>query len=272
MHYALSQNADLIILDDPISSFDNDKKYAIINRLFKNSSTTRSFYKQTVLMMTHDLEPIIDFVVNNKPTGGFVRAYHLQNLNGTVLEKSINDDDMYSQIHLLVNIISNEKLNEVYRLISLRKFIELTEPTEEKGNAYNIVSCVLHAKNKPDKKIGFDECVDMSEEEIKIGIAYIKKWIPDFSYDSVIKEKLTIDSLSKSYKSETCNFFKLQLFRIILELDNNRTKIKDDALLNYIDKTYHVENDFIYNLDFRKFEMIPEFITKKCDEFISINY
>ncbi len=29
-------------------------------------------------MMTHDLEPIIDFVVNNKPTGGFVRAYHLQ--------------------------------------------------------------------------------------------------------------------------------------------------------------------------------------------------
>ena len=112
----------------------------------------------------------------------------------------------------------------------------------------------------------------MSEKEIKIGTAYIKKWISVFSYDSVIKEKLTIDSLSKSYKSETCNFFKLQLFRIILELDNNRTKIKDDILLNYIDKTYHVENDFIYNLDFRKFEMIPEFIIKKCDEFISKNY
>ncbi len=48
----------------------------------------------------------------------------------------------YSQIHLLVNIISNEQLNGVYRLISLRKYIELTEPTEEKGYAYNIVSCV----------------------------------------------------------------------------------------------------------------------------------
>ena len=79
MHYALSQNADLIILDDPISSFDNDKKFAIINRLFMNSLPLRSLYKQTVLMMTHDLEPIIDFIANKKPTGGPVCAYHLQN-------------------------------------------------------------------------------------------------------------------------------------------------------------------------------------------------
>ena len=37
MHYSLSQNPDLIILDDPISSFDSNKKYAIINRLFSSS-------------------------------------------------------------------------------------------------------------------------------------------------------------------------------------------------------------------------------------------
>ena len=36
MHYALSNKPKLIILDDPISSFDTNKKYAIINRLFAN--------------------------------------------------------------------------------------------------------------------------------------------------------------------------------------------------------------------------------------------
>ena len=272
MHYALSQNPDLIILDDPISSYDNDKKYAIINRLFKNFGDSRSFYKQTVLMMTHDLEPIIDFIAHNKPTGGFVCASHLQNKNGIVIEKPIKDDDMQSQIHLLVNIISDENIDVVFRLISLRKYIELTEPTEEKNRAYNIVSSVLKAKDKPDKKIGFDDYDDLSEDEIAIGTAYIKKRISVFSYDSLIKDRLTPISLVESYKSETCNYFKLHLFRIILELDDKKAKIEDDNLLNYIHKTYHVENDFIYNLDFRKFEMIPEFIIKKCDDFISTNY
>jgi wobble nucleotide-excising tRNase len=43
MHHALSQNPDIIILDDPISSFDSNKKYAIINRLFSNDSNRKPF-------------------------------------------------------------------------------------------------------------------------------------------------------------------------------------------------------------------------------------
>ena len=98
----------------------------------------------------------------------------------------------------------------------------------------------------------------MSNEEIALGTGYIKKWIPAFSYSSMIKNTITLFvSLVKSYKNETCNFFKLQLFRTILEIDDNRVKITDDHLLNHIDQTYHVENDYVYTLDFRNFEMIP---------------
>lgn len=272
MHYAISQNPNLIILDDPISSFDSDKKYAIINRLFKNYGVRRSFYKQTVLMMTHDLEPVIDFIVNNKPTGASVYAYHLQNKNGVVTETEITSDDMHSQIHLLLNIVTDEKIDKIYRIISLRKYIELSEPSEEKNHAYNICSCVLHAKETPDKKINQEDCIPMDDAEIALGTSYIKKWIPTFSYETMIKNLITIENLVKSYKSETCNYLKLQLFRIILDLDDNRTKIRDDNLLNHIDQTYHVENDYIYNLDFMKFEMVPEFIITKCDEFISSQY
>ena len=46
MYYAISKKADLIILDDPISSFDSNKKYAIINRLFENRNDKKVFLEK----------------------------------------------------------------------------------------------------------------------------------------------------------------------------------------------------------------------------------
>ena len=51
MYSQLKENADLIILDDPISSFDKNKKYAIIAMLFRGE---HSFRGRTVMMLTHD--------------------------------------------------------------------------------------------------------------------------------------------------------------------------------------------------------------------------
>ena len=38
MFYAISENAELVVLDDPISSFDTNKKYAIIHRMFSKQN------------------------------------------------------------------------------------------------------------------------------------------------------------------------------------------------------------------------------------------
>ena len=43
-----------------ISAFDEKKKFAIIRRLFDNKKL--SFRDKTVLMLTHDFQPIIDYV------------------------------------------------------------------------------------------------------------------------------------------------------------------------------------------------------------------
>jgi len=122
MHYALSQEPELVILDDPISSFDNNKKYAIISRLF--SSKRSSFYRKTVLMLTHDLQPVIDYVINNKPTGEYVSAYFLQNKAGLISEKEISASDIRSLPTMLVENAKNENLNKIHRIASLRKFLE----------------------------------------------------------------------------------------------------------------------------------------------------
>ena len=56
---ALKNKPGLIVLDDPILSFDTTKKYAIVDMLFRKE---KWFKGKTVLLLTHDFEPIIDMV------------------------------------------------------------------------------------------------------------------------------------------------------------------------------------------------------------------
>ena len=73
MFEALSENADLIVLDDPISSFDTNKKFAVIRRMFDNQK--KSFRDKTVLLLTHDMQPIIDYVKNKTVLSQIGRAH-----------------------------------------------------------------------------------------------------------------------------------------------------------------------------------------------------
>ncbi len=272
MHHAISANVDIIILDDPISSFDSDKKYAIINRLFNKNGRGKTFYKRTVLMLTHDLEPVIDFVVNSKPTGGFISAAYLANRNGTIYETTIVKNDIQSQMQLLTNSMKDNQLKIIHRLINMRKLIEHTGQTEAEEFAYNIISSMIHGKKTPDKKVRENEFLPMISEEIDLGTSYIKKSIPEFSYEQILNNDLPSKSLLEAYKNETCNYLKLQIFRVYLDIDNKRATIQDDVLLKHIDETYHIENDYLYNLDYRKYDVAPDFIIKKCDEYIQSQF
>ena len=84
MYDTLKENPDLIILDDPISSFDKNKKYAIIDMLFRKE---KSFRNKTVLMLTHDFEPIIDMLHHHRDRFELPIAHFLENNNGLLSEK-----------------------------------------------------------------------------------------------------------------------------------------------------------------------------------------
>ena len=59
MHQARRDAPDLVVLDDPVSSFDKTKKFAILHKLFHGKQSLRRF---TTLLLTHDIEPAIDIV------------------------------------------------------------------------------------------------------------------------------------------------------------------------------------------------------------------
>lgn len=271
MYYALKQEAECIILDDPISSFDSNKKYAIINRLFKNPNGKNilSLYKKTVLMLTHDFEPVIDFIVNHKPTGGFVNANYLKNNEGILNEIEINEnEDIQPIMSMLYNNSRNRDLNNIHRIIFLRKYIEYMQLGHDPQIAYDILSSLIHGKTKPDKKISNDKYEEFDKEELEHGMSFIYKFIEDFDYERILKEDYSSEALLKNYEDEDNNYLKLQIFRAYLEVKDIRNKINDDVVLKFVDDIYHIENDFTYCLDFMKYDIVPNYIIKRINEFM----
>ena len=58
---------------------------------------------------------------------------------------------------------------------------------------------------------------------------------------------------------------KLQLFRL-LDIDTGNSVIQ-----KFINETYHIENEFICQLSPIKFDTIPEYVVKECDQVLQQN-
>ena len=60
----------------------------------------------------------------------------------------------------------------------------------------------------------------------------------------------------------------MPVFRILIKVLNLKSKIDDDVLMKYINEQFHIENDYIFNLDYSKYDIVPDFVIPKCDEFL----
>lgn len=270
MYYAYMQNADLIILDDPVSSFDSNKKYAILHRMFKNMGKQQiSLLDKTVLLLTHDFEPITDFIVVGKISSNHAVASYIWNENGKVTERLIDpEEDVCIITKEYANISKNRDINIVSRIAFLRKLCELNGRQGAWNEAYEILSCLVHA-SEIRKKITNDIYTEMMENEINRGIARIKEYIPDFDFEELKNNTYTISGIKELYKKEKNAYLKIQLFRAICEITNDvNISLFDEAWYKYIDESYHIENGYLHYLDVLKFNIVPNYIINKVEEMI----
>ena len=198
MYYAHMQNADLIILDDPVSSFDSNKKYAILHRMFKNMGMQQiSLLNKTVLLLTHDFEPITDFIVVGKISNENAISSFIWNQGGTVKERIIQpENDVCIITKEYADIAKNSEVNVVSRIAFLRKLCELNGREGAWGEAYEILSSLVHAAEIR-RKLSNDTYIEMGEEEIASGTDKIKEYIADFDYEQIkasIYSVLTFDN------------------------------------------------------------------------------
>ena len=273
MYYAVMQNPDLIILDDPISSFDTNKKYAILHRMFKNiGKRDVSLEGKTVLLLTHDFEPITDFIVVGKLGEEKAQASFICNEHGSVKAHKI---DPNSDVKLITiecsEIAKNTDINIVSRVAFLRKLSELNGRNGDWDLVYEILSCLIHA-NEIKRKLGNNTYIDIDPEDIAIGVSKIKEYIPDFDYDELKNNIYTKEGIKNLYDTETNAYLKVQLFREMNEILTHyevRITQMDGAWYKFIDETYHIENDYLHFLDIIKFNIVPSYIVDNVDKIIS---
>lgn len=260
MFDTLKNNQQLIILDDPISSFDKNKKFAIIEMLFRGE---KSFKNKTVLMLTHDFEPIVDIILHHSDIFNVVKpnAYFLENIDGILSEKLISKDDIKTFLEIARENISSldEQIN---KLIYLRR---LNEVTNNKGLVYQLLSNIFHKREVP-KYQSTTEDRDMTEIEINEASEEIKSSINEpFIYSVCFQNVNDNNELIRLYEKTTNNYEKLQIYRV-LNNDNHDNR----TIRKFINETFHIENDYIYQLNPCKYQTIPNYIIKECNKDIEI--
>lgn len=253
----------LIILDDPVSSFDNNKKYALLYYLFiKDNAPLKD---KTVLLLTHDFNLVIDF--NYKKSLYTLKPilHYFYNDNNHVKEKRIDSN----KLHHIVNYYKNKALSsnhKVIRLINLRKYIELIYGN--KSIEFDILSSLEHLVKNPSYKNDKKDYVAFEQEFIKEPTKIIKNIVNDFDYDNWLKDINSLSSLKSAYRATSSDVEKLQLARIFMYLQKNNNMF-DENIINFITETYHIEDNYVVVLDENKFNQIPRFVINCLDKMFS---
>lgn len=274
MYYSLQKDADLIILDDPISSFDKDKKFAILYRLFGVEKISKTFNDRTIILLTHDLEPIIDLKTKNYFKNSKGVGWHISNENGDLNEKEIDaEKDIIPTIMMYREDYMDKSLDIVYRVVALRKYLEYTKKNCIYENVpYNILSSLI--KGRPRSEVNMLGNGIIHDPEFNKGCIEIQRYLdyPEFDYEHLVETDFSKEKIIDKYENEANNYKKIQLFRAYYDGNRKDTKKinRDNPVIKkFVDESYHIENDYTHCLDYRKFDIVPHAIMEEVNELMS---
>lgn len=252
MHQVLSEDPDIVILDDPISSFDKNKKFAILHELFRGKCSLRS---RTTLMLTHDIEPAIDVVKGTARVfqGSDPSATFLTCRRGEVKETVFTSDDIRTFTKICKDILSKHS-DDVIKAIYLRRHYEIADDV---GLEYNLLASLFKKRTVPSLGPATERRA-MSNDEKATAEAAIKEWIPAFDYDVLVDQVKDDNLMTKKFFSTDVGYEKIQLFRII------KGRHDDDVITKFINESYHIENEYLMQLNPNEYESVPEYVVDEC--------
>ena len=257
-HQVLSENPDIIILDDPISSFDKNKKFAILHELFRGKASLRD---RTTLMLTHDIEPAIDVIKGTAKVfeGSHPSATFLSSRGGEIKEAQIKGEDIHTFAQICTEILATHA-DDIVKAIYLRRKYEIMNNV---GLEYNLLASLFHKRDAPTIKSA-TENRDMTLDEKTTAETNIKNEIENFDYD-VLVNQVNDDGLMRSkFFATDVGYEKIQLFRII------KGKHDDDVITKFINESYHIENEYVMQLNPHRFESVPEYVVDECTRLLNV--
>ncbi len=94
------------------------------------------------------------------------------------------------------------------------------------------------------------------------------KFIADFEYSavlSIINDKL---DMKRRFQAATVGYDKLQLFRVFKEV-HKTIEDGDEILRKFVNESFHIENEYVMQLNPHTFDNVPEYVVQECERIIS---
>lgn len=249
----MSKKPDLVILDDPISSFDGAKRYALLNMLFLGGIGEATLKGKTVLLLTHDYGTLFDIEHTHKPAfQPSAKSCVLSCADGVLSETVVNANDMILADTLYEGLAKSSG-SLVVKLVYARKVLEVRG---DKGGAYDVVSSLFHHRREPTRR----DKSTMEAGEIAGGKAYLEAIVDEpVDYMALLNTIENPAEMLALFDKSCSNYEKLQIARIATDASTN-----DRVLKERMDDSVHVGNGFLYQLDPTKFQLVSSQLVEKC--------
>lgn len=263
---ATKKDNTLIVLDDPISSYDSEKRAAILISLFYVKNTGLCLKEKTTIILTHDFETLVPFfkwpwLKNEK----YVSGWHLFSKNSVLNQDSINALSIKNSAVLERKYAKNTSLPFIVRIVHLRRYYQLVNLD---GDEFQYLSCLIHNDSDheyPSFKQG-NEYSQMNDDKIKTIENEFSKILGKGDF-KIWKEQIRkVPDLIEKYKVETNNYNKLIIARQIINIQS-KGKVNWTLVKTYITETYHVDTEHIFGFE-DQFDNVPDYILSICDEII----
>lgn len=235
MFEAINTKNPLVVLDDPISSYDYDKRYGILYALFskEGSCFKKNLSSCTVLVMTHDFLVVSDLIripgQNMKQVSGkFLSCdrggvLHAQDLGKEALTP-------YTQM-LYKQIAEAADKPEIIQLVIIRQLCEQLWKSPGDGRTreavtFDLLSNIIHGH---DAEAEMERSGQTQRDCRKVEICQ--------NYVIVRQMLLRDESLGGSH-----------------------------IMKRFADETCHLGGSYLYQLDGRAYDQVPFYVVEWCDE------
>ena len=259
-----SEKPDMVVLDDPISSFDQNKKYAILQRLFSKSKGVCKGI--TSLLLTHDFETLIMIGKVHKALLCDSSYFYARNDCGELSLIPVEDDDFNSAVQCFKAIVASDA-SLPYRVAFARRTVEIAYG---KSPAWHVLSSLVHQR-----EIATLNEQELTDEEWKEAWKQLEEiGFKDFNYQALLAQLGNTDLLSV-YDQAPSPVEKICAFRLLaannadeMSQVSNRAHV-DETVFKFANEYFHIENLMAYQFDPVKFNTVPAGIIKTCDKLIA---
>ena len=254
----------MVVLDDPISSFDQNKKYAILQRLFSNSKgICRGI---TTLLLTNDFETLIMIGKVHRSLLCETSCFYARNDDGVLSLIPVEDDDFNSAVRCFKAIVASDA-SLPYRIALARRAVEIAH---DDSPAWHVLSSLVHQRNVATRNRR--ELTDKEWKEARKQLEDIG--FKDFYYQALLAQLGNTELLSV-YDQTPSPVEKICAFRLLaannddeMSQVSNRAHI-DETVFKFANEYFHIENLMAYQFDPVKFNTVSAGIIETCDKLIA---